>query len=260
MPLTVLVVDDDAGFRRVARRLLTVRGFVVVDDVATGAAAFEAVRRHRPDGVLLDVNLPDRDGLSVTRALAGRAGGPSIVLTSMDAFRYPDAVLVASGARAFVAKERLVEADLLHQPGDDVGVERGTAVGDAAYRVDQDFRVGDLLLQQVAHAVGPVADELEHEPVLEVLAEHDHADPGLRGPDLHRGAQPVVDETRWHADVGDHDVGPVGVGDADEFGGVGGHAGDRQTRPLEHPHDPLPDEGLVLPDDDRQGTGHDQEQ
>ena len=115
MPFTVLVVDDDDGFRRVARRLLTVRGFVVVGDVATGAAAFEAVRRHRPDGVLLDVNLPDRDGLSVTRALAGRAGAPSIVLTSMDAFRYPDAVLAATGARAFVAKERLVEAELLQQ-------------------------------------------------------------------------------------------------------------------------------------------------
>jgi CheY-like chemotaxis protein len=113
MPLTVLVVDDDAGFRRVARCLLTMRGFVVVADVATGAAALEAVARHRPDGVLLDVNLPDRDGLSVTRALAGRSGAPSVVLTSMDALRYPDAVLVACGARAFVAKEKLVAADLL---------------------------------------------------------------------------------------------------------------------------------------------------
>ena len=106
MPLTVLVVDDDAGFRRVARRLLTMRGLVVVAEVGSGAAAFEAVRRHRPDGVLLDVHLPDRDGLSVTRALAGRSGAPSIVLTSMDAFGHPDALLAASGARAFVAKER----------------------------------------------------------------------------------------------------------------------------------------------------------
>jgi CheY-like chemotaxis protein len=113
MPLTVLVVDDDAGFRRVARRLLTVRGFVVVDDVATGEAAFEAVRRHRPDGVLLDVNLPDRDGLSVTRALVGRSGAPSIVLTSTDAIAHPDATVAACGARAFVVKERLVDADLL---------------------------------------------------------------------------------------------------------------------------------------------------
>ena len=40
MPFTVLIVDDDAGFRRVARRLLTMRGFVVVDDVP---------RRDQPD-------------------------------------------------------------------------------------------------------------------------------------------------------------------------------------------------------------------
>jgi CheY-like chemotaxis protein len=113
MPPTVLVVDDDAGFRRVARRLLTRRGLLVVGTVGSGAAAVEAVRRHRPDGVLLDVNLPDRDGLSVTRELTGRSGGPSIVLTSMDALRDPEATLAACGALAFVAKERLVETDLL---------------------------------------------------------------------------------------------------------------------------------------------------
>ena len=113
MPLTVLVVDDDAGFRRVARRLLTKRGLVVVADVDSAEAALEAVRRHRPDGVLLDVNLPGRDGLWVTRVLVARFGAPSVVLTSMDVFGDPDAMLAASGARAFVAKEKLVDADLL---------------------------------------------------------------------------------------------------------------------------------------------------
>lgn len=113
MPPTVLVVDDDAGFRRVARRLLRMRGLVVVADVADGEAALEAVRRLRPDGVLLDVHLPRQDGLSVTRALAARPDAPSIVLTSTEALGLPDAVLVDCGARAFVAKERLVEADLL---------------------------------------------------------------------------------------------------------------------------------------------------
>jgi CheY-like chemotaxis protein len=113
MPPTVLVVDDDAGFRRVARRLLTRRGLLVVGAVGSGAAAVEAVRRQRPDGVLLDVNLPDRDGLSVTRELTARSGGPSIVLTSMDALGDTEATLAACGALAFVAKERLVETDLL---------------------------------------------------------------------------------------------------------------------------------------------------
>ena len=113
VPFTVLVVDDDAGFRRVARWLLTARGLHVVDDVASGEAALEAVRRLRPDGVLLDVNLPDRDGLSVTRALADESDAPSVVLTSTDAIGYPDAALTDLGARAFVAKDRLVEADLV---------------------------------------------------------------------------------------------------------------------------------------------------
>ena len=111
MPFTILVVDDDAGFRRVARRLLTRRGFSVVADVATGAAAIEAVRGHRPDGVLLDVHLPDGNGLAVTRVLAELSGAPVVVLTSTDASASA-AALAACGARAFVAKDRLVEADL----------------------------------------------------------------------------------------------------------------------------------------------------
>ena len=113
MPPTVLVVDDDAGFRRVARWLLTARGLVVVADVGSGAAALDAVHRLRPDGVLLDVNLPDRDGLSVTRALADRSDTPWVVLTSTDAIDLPPATLAECGARAFVAKDRLVQADLL---------------------------------------------------------------------------------------------------------------------------------------------------
>ena len=112
MAFSILVVDDDPGFRRVARRLLTKRGFQVVADAATGAAAIEAVRGHRPDGVLLDVHLPDQDGPAVSQVLTNSPGGPVVVLTSTDAFAGSAAALAACGARAFVAKERLVSADL----------------------------------------------------------------------------------------------------------------------------------------------------
>ena len=111
MALTVLVVDDDVGFRRLARRLLTMRGLVVVADVDSGAAALAEAQRWRPDGVLLDINLPDGDGMAVSRALAARSGAPAVVLTSSETIGDDDAV--ACGARAFVAKDRLVEADLL---------------------------------------------------------------------------------------------------------------------------------------------------
>ena len=112
MPVTVLVVDDDPAFRRVVVRLLALRGLLVVDDVPDGASALAAVLHHRPDGVLLDVNLPDRDGMSVTRALTARPGAPAVVLTSSDPSGCTTGELAACGARAFVPKDELPRADL----------------------------------------------------------------------------------------------------------------------------------------------------
>lgn len=62
---TVLIVDDHEGFREPARALLEAEGFAVVGDAADGAAAVAEVGRLRPDVVLLDVQLPDVDGLVV---------------------------------------------------------------------------------------------------------------------------------------------------------------------------------------------------
>ena len=58
----MIIVDDDAGFRRVARELLEGSGIIVVAEAADGAQAREACRRHSPHGVLLDINLPDTTG------------------------------------------------------------------------------------------------------------------------------------------------------------------------------------------------------
>jgi DNA-binding NarL/FixJ family response regulator len=112
MPPTVLVVDDDPAFRRVVVQLLTLRGFDVVAEVADVESALEAVRRHRPDSVLLDVNLPDHTGLCVSRTLTAQAGAPTVVLTSTDSTSFTDEALADCGARAFVPKERLVRVDL----------------------------------------------------------------------------------------------------------------------------------------------------
>jgi CheY-like chemotaxis protein len=109
VPLTVVVVDDDPAFRRVVVRLLALRGLRVVADVSDGAAALAAVGRHRPDGVLLDVNLPDRDGFCVSRDLTRSADAPVVVLTSSDPL---GAAVEGTGARAFVLKDRLPGTDL----------------------------------------------------------------------------------------------------------------------------------------------------
>ncbi len=72
---TVLIVDDHAAFRASARALLQAEGFDVVGEAANGAEAVEAVAVLRPEIVLLDIQLPDLDGLAVAerRPHGGRA-------------------------------------------------------------------------------------------------------------------------------------------------------------------------------------------
>jgi DNA-binding NarL/FixJ family response regulator len=113
-PMTsgVLVVDDDPVFRDLARRMLRGAGLTVLGEADTMAAALAAVREVEPSAVLLDVGLPDGDGVTLAARLASLAWRPSVVLTSTD----PDAVTAAdvrrSGARAFVAKVDLPNARL----------------------------------------------------------------------------------------------------------------------------------------------------
>ena len=77
MSARVLIVDDHAPFRALARRLLTADGFDIVGEAADGASAIDAARALHPDVVLLDVQLPDVDGFRVAQALAGRAVEPA---------------------------------------------------------------------------------------------------------------------------------------------------------------------------------------
>ena len=65
----VLIVDDHQPFRAVARKLLESAGYIVVGEAADAAQALAAVAADCPDAVLLDVQLPDRDGFAVASAL-----------------------------------------------------------------------------------------------------------------------------------------------------------------------------------------------
>jgi DNA-binding NarL/FixJ family response regulator len=112
MAASVLIVDDDPGFRALARRLLADCGLVVVGEVDSVADALSAARLLKPTGALVDVELPDGDGLSLARELAALPWQPRIVLTST----YPgvgstDEVL-RHGAQAFIHKGDLPRAPL----------------------------------------------------------------------------------------------------------------------------------------------------
>ncbi|MGH3914917.1 MAG: response regulator transcription factor [Pseudonocardiaceae bacterium] len=106
----VLIVDDHAPFRAVARVMLESGGFEVVGEAASGAQALSAAATLRPDVVLLDVQLPDTDGFLVSRALRRSADGACVVLCSIrDAGAY-GARVVECGAAGFVEKSQLSAA------------------------------------------------------------------------------------------------------------------------------------------------------
>jgi DNA-binding NarL/FixJ family response regulator len=104
---TVLIVDDHAAFRASARALLEAEGFEVVGEAADGAGAVEAVAALRPAIVLLDIQLPDLDGLAVAQQLAAAPDAPAVVLiSSRDAATYGPR-LQATPARGFIPKSGL---------------------------------------------------------------------------------------------------------------------------------------------------------
>ncbi len=103
----LLIVDDHAAFRAAVRRLLSFDGFDVVGEAADGATAVSAARDLRPDVVLLDVQLPDVDGFSVTEALTALAAGPAVVLVSSRSGDDYGAQLARSNARGFLPKSEL---------------------------------------------------------------------------------------------------------------------------------------------------------
>ncbi len=79
----ILVVDDEPKIVDLARDYLEHAGFGV-RTAADGASALEAVRRERPDLVVLDLGLPGLDGLDVTRRIRRDSNRPVIMLTARD--------------------------------------------------------------------------------------------------------------------------------------------------------------------------------
>lgn len=114
MGRTVLVVDDHADFLSAATALLAADGFEVVGVAASGAEAIAANEALRPQVVLLDIRLPDTDGITVAKWLAALPDPPAVVLvSSRDASTYGDR-LRSSPARGFLVKADLDGAALRH--------------------------------------------------------------------------------------------------------------------------------------------------
>ncbi|MGX1128093.1 DNA-binding NarL/FixJ family response regulator [Streptomyces glaucescens] len=123
-PLRAVIADDQALVRTGFKMILAADGIEVTAEAADGAEAVAAVRRTRPDVVLMDIRMPEMDGIEATRRILAGDGPQEtrvVILTTYDLDHYVYAALTA-GASGFLLKdvspERLVSALHLVQSGD----------------------------------------------------------------------------------------------------------------------------------------------
>ncbi len=98
----VLVVDDEAPIRRFLRLSLAGEGYRVIE-AASAAESLKAITLQRPDVVILDLGLPDRDGLGLLREIREWSGVPVVVLSAREKENDKVAALEA-GADDYVTK------------------------------------------------------------------------------------------------------------------------------------------------------------
>ncbi|MEU5403804.1 response regulator transcription factor [Streptomyces sp. NPDC005963] len=123
-PLRAVIADDQALVRTGFGMILAADGIEVAAEAADGAEALAAVRRTRPDVVLMDIRMPQMDGIEATRRIVANGDHNDtrvIILTTYDLDHYVYAAITA-GASGFLLKdvspEQLVAAVRMVQSGD----------------------------------------------------------------------------------------------------------------------------------------------
>lgn len=111
----MLIVEDSAVMRRLLRSLLS--GLATeIHECTDGSQALAAYRQHQPDWVLMDIEMPELDGLAATRQiLAEFPAARVVIVTQHDSAKFRTAARRA-GACGFISKENLLELPTLINP------------------------------------------------------------------------------------------------------------------------------------------------
>ncbi len=186
---TILIVEDEPPIRRLLRTTLAAHDYRTLE-AGTGAEALHSMRHHRPDLVLLDLGLPDRDGLELIAEIRKLGPVPIVVLSA----RGEEAAKVAAldsgaddyvtkpfGAEEFIARLRAALRHRLQEQGADRAFASGTLKVDLLRRlVERDGEAVKLspkeydILEQLAIHAGKV---LTHRHLLREVWRDEAVDP-----------------------------------------------------------------------------------
>ncbi|NCC35990.1 MAG: response regulator transcription factor, partial [Chloroflexia bacterium] len=99
-----MLVDDHALFRQALSVLLTANGYQVVGMASNGFEALTAARRLRPDLILMDIEMPDGDGLTATRLIKAELPAIAIVMLTVSSTDEHLFAAIRSGASGYLLK------------------------------------------------------------------------------------------------------------------------------------------------------------
>jgi DNA-binding NarL/FixJ family response regulator len=152
--MRIVVADDQALVRAGFCGIVNATpGLTVVGEAGTGAEAVAVTRRTRPDVVLMDVRMPELDGIEATRQITGRDGGSAtkvLILTTFDLDEYVYAALHA-GASGFLLKST--------EPAELVNAIRVIAAGDALLAPSVTRRLVEEFTRRPVPQARPAAPE-----------------------------------------------------------------------------------------------------
>lgn len=104
MSLRVVLADDHPLFRDGVASLLRARGYEIVGEAGNGMEALELIRRTRPDLVLMDIHMPELDGLQTTRLVSTELPGTRVVMLTVSDDDDDVFEAIKSGAQGYLLK------------------------------------------------------------------------------------------------------------------------------------------------------------
>ena len=114
MAKNILICDDAAFMRMMIKDILTKNGYGIAGEAENGAVAVDKYMETKPDLVMMDITMPEKDGIQALKEIRSKDSGANIIMCSAMGQQAMVIEAIQSGAKDFIVKpfqaERVLEA------------------------------------------------------------------------------------------------------------------------------------------------------